>query len=127
MKFNISTATSDVKAETEANFDMGYVGTVSDTGRHCPPGFPSPRTSSKMLITFEFIQNFAEYAITQLPTVQLNSNTPSTTFQFRLIDLEYILNGIFDTHGQYYQSSITFNCTADSLNKSFITNTSITA
>lgn len=52
-----------------------------------------------MYLSMEFIQNFAKAVVeryTPYKSVQLNSTWVRTdTFQFRLVDLEYVLAGAF--------------------------------
>lgn len=83
-----------------------------------------------MYLSMEFIQNFAKAVVeryTPYKSVQLNSTWVRTdTFQFRLVDLEYVLAGAFQKYGQYYMNSVTFNCGAQELMSGFITNHELT-
>ena len=62
----------------------------------------------------EFIQNFAKAVVDRYApykALQINSSWVRTqTFQFRLVDLEYVLAGAYEKYGQQYMRPISFNC-----------------
>jgi hypothetical protein len=47
--------------------------------------------------------------------VILDKKIPTQTFQFRLVDLEYVIDGLSDADWQNYLSDVNFNCSAISL------------
>lgn len=93
----------------------GYAGdVVGQTEQFCPLSIPSIRPQYNQFISMEFIQNFAKAVVdrySNYKNVLINESWVRTeNFQFKLVDLEYVLTGVYEKYGQYYMKPVTFTC-----------------
>lgn len=74
-----------------------------------------------MFISRQFIQSFAQTVVdryTPYKNILINGSWVRTeTFQFRLVDLEYVLAGVYDKYAQNFMRPISFACSIKGLAK----------
>lgn len=107
------------------NIVAGYAGSIEGVAADCPVGVPKVLDGYKMFISQDFAQSFAQAIVeryTPYKNVLINGSwVRTTTFQFRLVDLEYVLAGVYDKYAKYYMNPISFACSINSLvNKGYI-------
>lgn len=111
--------------QDKESFINGYRGDiVGQTEELCPTIMPNAQAQYSMYLSIEFIQNFAKSIVQRYPPyqeVKLNATWVRTdTFQFRLLDLEYVLAGFAENYGKFYQNNVTFSCAAKDIINGFI-------
>ena len=99
-----------------SNLLNGLSGKFVSANKYCSKYVPDANiTTPVMFISYEFIQNFVEYSMVNFKdwsNVQIDKSTiRSNLLQFKLLDLEYVVDGLFDFElAPFYQNDITFKC-----------------
>ncbi len=83
------------------NLLNGLSGKFDSSNKYCSKYVPDANiTAPLMFVSYEFIQNFVEYSMVNFKdwsNVQVDkSKIRSDLLQFKLLDLEYIVDGLFD-------------------------------
>lgn len=110
-----------------SNIQAGYKGDVmGDTTERCPKGIPKSHDKYKLFISMPFIQSFAQTVVDKYPNfknVMIDAASIRTeTFQFKLVDLEYVLSGALEMYGDHYMSPVYFTCSIKELVSIYIKN-----
>ena len=117
--------TNTVITADDSNIVAGYKGDiVGDTTDRCPKGIPKSNDKYKLFMSMPFVMSFAQAVVdkyTGFKNVQIDAASIRTdTFQFKLVDLEYVLDGALEKYGAYYMNSVSFACSAKELVSGFI-------
>eukprot|EP00919_Chromeraceae_sp_WS-2016_P057331 GHVR01135880.1.p1 GENE.GHVR01135880.1~~GHVR01135880.1.p1 ORF type:complete len:168 (+),score=3.90 GHVR01135880.1:357-860(+) len=110
---SINMDTSMIENYTEEGLVNGMKGSNTKT-EYCLNETPSFIDGYHTFYSWPFIQNMmAETVNTYKPYQDVNVNSSwirSRVLQFRLIDLEYVVDHVLDDYPQYYANPILFHC-----------------
>lgn len=112
ISIDISTISVSSKIPSLTN---GIAGKLPQNNTLCSKFVPDfTNTGAIEFITKEFVQNFVAYSISTYPgwkNIRMDKKSiMSTMFQWELLDLEYVVDGLWNDMGEFSQNEIFFTC-----------------
>lgn len=105
-KIDVSTSSTTVTVAQNTDVINGISGAIKDA-THCS-GFVPNFDKGSTFYSYEFMQNMIDYSIKNYAAwkqVPINKNNIRTDiFQFKLLDLQYVLDNILVDFGKYYMN-----------------------